>query len=67
MVAQTMEQSMTLDQQISKLKHDLALAQSQLREDYKYTYKLEQWIKLPWIKQLYTPKPFKVYKCKERT
>jgi hypothetical protein len=54
----------TTEQRILELEDKLELAYSQLRHDNTRIYKLEQWIKLPWIKQLYTPKPFTVYKRK---
>jgi cell division protein FtsB len=49
--------SQLLEQRISELEHKLTLALSQARADHKYTYKLEQWIKLPWYQRLWTPKP----------
>jgi hypothetical protein len=49
--------SQLLEQRISVLEHNLALAYSQARADRRYTYKLEQWIKLPWYQRLWTPRP----------
>ena len=56
----TMEQSMsqTIDQRISQLQHDLALAKSDIRYYQDYIDRLEAWYAQPWYFRLFNKRNF---------